>query len=209
MADIYLFNSLTRKKEKFEPVNPPNVGMYTCGPTVYSFASIGNFRTYAFADILIRTLKYFDYQPKYVMNLTDVGHLTGDNLGDADRGEDRMEKAARKEGKSAWDIANFYVDVFLADYEKLNLTKPDILCKATDHIKEQTDLVKKIEENGLAYRTSDGIYFDTRLYEEKNGKKYGELSDLSDINKVARIEPNPEKRNPRDFALWKFSQKPG
>ena len=209
MSDVYLTNSLTRKKEKFEPIKPPNVGMYTCGPTVYDFASIGNFRTYTTADILVRTLKLNGYEVNYVMNITDVGHLTGDNLGDADLGEDRIEKSARVQGKTAWEIANYYTNAFLKDYEKLNLTKPSFLPKATEHIKEQIALVKKLEEKGFTYKIPDGIYFDTEKFEKETGKKYGELSTLDAIKEGARVEPNPEKKNPRDFALWKFSEVPG
>jgi cysteinyl-tRNA synthetase len=202
---MIIFNSLTRKKEKFEPLKPPNVGIYTCGPTVYDYASIGNFRTYTISDVLVRTLKFTGYKVKYIMNLTDVGHLTGDNLGDADTGEDRMEKAAKRERKTAWDIAKFYTGAFLSDYDKLNLTKPELFVKATDHIKEQIELVKRLKRNGLTYKTSDGVYFDTVKYEETSGKKYGELSNLDVIKEGARVEPNKEKKNPRDFALWKFS----
>lgn len=213
-VDIFLTNSLTRKKEKFEPVRqaqgkPIKVGMYTCGPTVYDFAHIGNFRTYVTADVLARTLQFNGYQIDYVMNLTDVGHLTGDNLGDADTGEDRMEKSAKKEGKTAWEIADFYLKEFFDDFEKLNLLKPEIFAKATDHIKEQIELVQRLEEKGFTYKISDGIYFDTVEFEKKTGKKYGELSTLDSIKEGARVEPNPEKKSPRDFALWKFSQKPG
>jgi len=143
-VDLYLFNTLTRKKEKFIPINDGCVGMYTCGPTVYDYATIGNFRTYALGDILLRVLKYNGYKVKYIMNLTDVGHLTGDNLGDADTGEDRLEKAAKKERKTAWDIAKFYTDAFLIDFEKLNLVSPDKFVKATDHIQEQIDLITKV-----------------------------------------------------------------
>ncbi len=207
--DLYLTNSLTRKKEKFVPINPPHVGIYTCGPTVYDYASIGNFRTYTISDILVRTLKYNGFNVLYVMNLTDVGHLTGDNLGDADVGEDRIEKAAKKEGKTAWDIAKFYTEVFLRDYKKLNLTEPNNLVKATDHISEQIALIKRLEEKGLTYKINDGLYFDTQKFEQVTGKKYGELSTLDTIKEGARVEPNPEKKNPRDFALWKFSAKPG
>lgn len=182
------------------PLNPPHVGMYTCGPTVYHFAHIGNFRTYVASDILVRTLKLNKYDVEYVMNLTDVGHLTGDNAGDADIGEDRMEKAAQKEGKTAWEVAKFYTDAFLEDYDSLNLTPPNHFARATDHIKEQIALVKTLEEKGYAYQTSDGIYFDTAKF-----KGYGKLSDLDEIKEGARVEINPEKRNPRDFALWKFS----
>jgi len=124
MADIYLTNSLTRQKEKFIPLNSPKVGMYTCGPTVYDYTTIGNFRTYTMADILSRVLIFNGYKVNHVMNITDVGHLTGDNLGDADAGEDRIEKKAEKEGKTAREIADYYFQSFLSDFEKLNLLKP-------------------------------------------------------------------------------------
>jgi cysteinyl-tRNA synthetase len=183
--------------------------MYTCGPTVYDFASIGNFRTYITADTLLRVLKYNGFEVNYVMNVTDVGHLTGDNLGDADLGEDRMEKSAKAEGKSAWDIAKFYTEAFLKDFGKLNLIKPKLFSKATEHIKEQIELVARLEKAGLTYKIPDGIYFDTKAFEERTKKKYGELSTLDAIKGGARVEPNPEKKSPRDFALWKFSKKPG
>lgn len=199
---LRLYNSLSRTIEEFKPLNPPLVTMYTCGPTVYDFAHIGNFRTYTMADILLRTLKYNSFEVKYVMNITDVGHLTGDNLGDADVGEDRLEKSARREGKTAWEIAEFYTDAFLQDYQKLNLTQPEVFARATDHIKEQIDLIKRLEEQGYTYRISDGIYFDTSKF-----KDYGKLSDMDQIKEGARVEMNKEKRNPRDFALWKFSPK--
>ena len=207
MVDIFLFNSLTRKKEEFVPINDNLVGMYTCGPTVYGYATIGNFRTYTSADILLRVLEYGGYKVKYIMNITDVGHLTGDNLGDADTGEDRLEITAKKERKTAWDVAKYYTKAFLVDFEKLNLVKPEMFVKATDHIQEQIDLVKRLEENGFTYQISDGIYFDTQKFEEETGKKYGELSTLDQIKEGARVEVNPEKKNPRDFALWKFSPK--
>jgi len=201
---LKLYNSLSKKVEEFKPIHSLQVGMYTCGPTVYSFAHIGNFRTYTTADILKRVLEYDGYEVTYIMNLTDVGHLTGDNLGDADLGEDRMEKAAKKEGKTAWEISEFYSDIFLKDYEKLNLEKPEKFTKATDHIKEQIELVKRLEEKGFTYRTSDGIYFDTVKF-----PRYGELSNLDKIKAGARVEINPEKKNQRDFALWKFSYPEG
>lgn len=197
---LKLYNTLSRKIESFKPLNPLRVGMYACGPTVYDFAHIGNFRTYTTADLLLRTLQYNGFTVDYVMNVTDVGHLTGDNLGDADMGEDRMEKSAKKEGKTAWEVAEFYTEVFLKDFEELNLQKPMIFAKATDHIKEQIDLIKKLEVKGYTYQTSDGIYFDTTKF-----KDYGKLSTLDQIKAGARIEINPEKKNPRDFALWKFS----
>lgn len=205
MADIYLTNSLTRKKEKFVPINSDHVGMYTCGPTVYDYPTIGNYRTYTTADLLLRVLKFAGYKVKYVMNLTDVGHLTGDNEGDADKGEDRLEKASKREGKSAWDIAKFYSEDFVKSFNLLNLTPPDVLASATKHIEEQINLVKKLEQKGLTYKTRDGIYFDTKAFEKETGEKYGELSTLDQIKEGARVEANPEKRNPHDFALWKFS----
>ncbi|HSW48010.1 MAG TPA: cysteine--tRNA ligase [Candidatus Saccharimonadales bacterium] len=198
---LKLYNSLSRKIETFKPINPKEIGVYTCGPTVYDFAHIGNFRTYTTSDILVRALKFNGFNVKYIMNLTDVGHLTGDNLGDADTGEDRMEKAAKKEGKTAWDVAEFYTDAFLKDYDALNLEQPERFAKATDHIKEQIDLVSKLEKKGFTYATTDGIYFDTSKF-----KNYGELSDLDQIKEGARVEINDEKKNPRDFALWKFSK---
>ncbi len=201
---LRLSNSLTRQIEDFVPLNPQIVGIYTCGPTVYNFASIGNFRTYFMADLLVRTLLYDGYNVKYIMNITDVGHLTGDNTGDADTGEDRMEKAASRENKTAWEVAQFYTEQFLEDFEALNLTEPEIFAKATDHIQEQIALVKRLEQRGLTYQISDGVYFDTSKFPQ-----YGELSDLDQIKEGARVEINPEKRNARDFALWKFSYPDG
>lgn len=198
---LKIYNSLSRKIEAFQPLHPPEVKMYTCGPTVYDFAHIGNFRTYITADFLLRTLDYFGYKPKYIMNITDVGHLTGDNLGDADTGVDRMEKSAQKQGKSAWDIAKFYTEKFLEDFEKLNLIKPDQFTKATDHIKEQIELIKKLIDKGFTYKTSDGIYFDTSKFPD-----YGKLSTLDKKGLKAGIRIDlREKKHPTDFALWKFS----
>lgn len=199
-----LFNSLTRKVEEIEPIVAGKIGMYTCGPTVYSTATIGNFRTYTLSDILARSLRYLGYEVKSVMNLTDVGHLTGDNEGDADTGEDRLEKASKKEGKTAWDIAKGYSDEFMAHMKLINIKTPEVVCKATDHIPEQIEMVKKLEAKGFTYKITDGIYFDTVAF-EKAGFKYGELSNLDELKKGARLESNPEKKNPRDFALWKFS----
>ena len=207
-----IYNSLSRKIEEFEPFGlaqgkPFTVGLYTCGPTVYDYPTIGNYRTYTLSDVLVRTLKFFGYKVKYVMNLTDVGHLTGDNTGDADTGEDRLEKGARREGKSAWDIAKFYSQDFVDSFGKLNLIPPDVLAPATEHIAEQIELAKRLEQKGLTYKISDGIYFDTAAYEKISGNKYGELSTLDQIKEGARVEPNRQKRNPRDFALWKISPK--
>ena len=199
-----LFNSLSRKVEDVVPIQEGKIGMYTCGPTVYSTPTIGNFRTYVLSDILSRSLRYAGYEVKTVMNLTDVGHLTGDNEGDSSQGEDRLEKASKKEGKTAWEISAAYTTGFLAHMKLLNIIQPDVVCKATDHIAEQIDLVQQLEAKGFTYKISDGIYFDVVAY-EKMGHKYGELSNLDEMRKGARLEPNPEKKDPRDFALWKFS----
>lgn len=199
-----LYNSLSKKIEEFKPLNPPKVGMYTCGPTVYDYVSIGNWRTYTLGDFLLRTMKLNGYDVTYVMNITDVGHLTGDNEGDADQGQDRMEKAAKRENKSAWEIADFYASDFMEGLEKLNLIRPNIIPKATNHIAEQISIIQKLEEKGFTYKTQDAIYFDTQAYEAK-GFKYGQLSELDQIKEGVRVESNPEKKDPRDFALWKFS----
>lgn len=199
-----IYNSLSRKIEEFVPREQGKVGMYTCGPTVYSTATIANFRTYMLSDWLNRSLQYLGYEVKSVMNLTDVGHLTGDNEGDSNQGEDRLEKASRKEGKNAWDIAKHYGDEFVKHLTNYNILMPDVVCKATEHIPEQIAMVVKLEERGLTYQITDGIYFDTQAY-EKAGNVYGELSNIDEMNKGARLEPNPEKKDPRDFALWKFS----
>src|SRR5438105_5063463 len=201
---LKLFNSLTRKIESFKPIHPLQVGMYTCGPTVYQFAHIGNFRAYTTADILVRTLQYNGYDVNFVMNITDVGHMTQDQVGGGDTGEDKIEKTARLEGKTVWDVAQFYTDVFLKDYKALHFTEPTTLCKATDHIQEQIDLIKRLDTKGFTYETSDGVYFDTARF-----KDYGKLSDLDQIKEGARVDVNDEKRNPRDFALWKFSPSTG
>ena len=202
-----IYNSLSRKIEEFEPIVPTKVGVYTCGPTVYDYLTIGNWRTYTLGDLLVRTLTFLGYQVTYVMNITDVGHLTGDNLGDADTGEDRMEQGAKREGKTAWDVAAFYTNDFLESFSKLNLSQPERFSKATDHIQEQIDLVQAIEKRGFAYRIDEGVYFDTAAYEAK-GNRYGELSTLDSIKEGARVQANPRKKNPRDFALWKFSPEP-
>ena len=201
---LKLYNSLTKEIEVFKPLTSDHVGVYTCGPTVYDYVHVGNWRTYTLGDLLVRTLAYNGYNVRYYMNITDVGHLTGDNSGDADTGEDRMEKAKRREGKNAWEIAKFYAENFKQGYKTLHLSEPKAFLPATEHIPEQIALVQKLVDAGLAYTISDGIYFDTAAYEEK-GFEYGELSNLDQIKAGARVDFNPEKRNIRDFALWKFS----
>jgi len=189
-----------RKKQLFKPLKDKEVRMYSCGPTVYDYAHLGHFRAYVFVDVLKRVLEYNGFKVKHVMNITDVGHLTSD----ADTGEDKMEKGAKREGKTVWEIAEFYTKDFFDAMDKLNVKKANVICKATDNIKEMIEFIKKIEKNGYAYRTSDGIYFDTSKL-----KDYGKLAglDINGLKEGARVEPNPEKRNPTDFALWKFSPK--
>ena len=198
---LKIYNTLTRKKEEFKPLKDKEVGMYSCGPTVYWYQTIGNLRTYAFSDILKRVLIYDGFKVKQVMNVTDVGHLTSD----ADTGEDKMEKAAAKEGKNAQEIANHYWKIFKEDFKKLNISEPDIWCKATEHIKEQIELIKKLEGKGFTYKTSDGIYFNTSKF-----KNYGKLAklDIKGLQAGKRISIG-EKKNKTDFALWKFSEEPG
>jgi len=198
---LKLYNTLSREKEEFKPLKDKKVGLYTCGPTVYWYQHIGNLRSYIFSDILKRTLSYDGFQVKHVMNITDVGHLTSD----ADEGEDKIEKAAKKEGKTAKEISNYYWDIFKNDFKKLNIEEPDIWCKATEHIKEQINLIKKLEEKGYTYKTNDGIYYDTSKF-----KDYGKLSGLKKegLKAGTRVEMK-EKKNPTDFALWKFSETPG
>lgn len=195
---VRLYNTLLRAKEIFQPIRPGEVGLYTCGPTVYNYAHIGNLRTYLFEDILKRTLSYNGYSVKHVMNITDVGHLTGDR----DMGEDKLEKGARREGKTAWEIAADYTRAFQEDIERLNILPPSIWCKATDTIPEQIALIQVLEEKGFTYLTRDGVYFDTARFPE-----YTRLShqNLDALQEGARVEKNPEKRNATDFALWKFS----
>ena len=198
MMKLQLYNSLARRKEEFKPVQPGAVGLYTCGPTVYNFAHIGNLRTYIFEDILKRVLQYNGYRVKHVMNITDVGHLTGDR----DMGEDKMEKGALREGRTAWEIAEFYTRAFKTDIENLNIQPPDIWIKATDTIDDQIELIETLEQKGYTYSTGDGVYFNTARF-----KDYTKLSHqkLESLQEGARVEKNPEKRNPTDFALWKFS----
>lgn len=191
---------MSRKIEEFKPISEKEVTMYNCGPTVYDYAHVGNLRSYIFADILKRSLLYNDFNVKQVINITDVGHLTGDS----DEGEDKIEKSARLESKSASEVAEFYTNAFKQDLIKLNILSPEIWAKATDHIQEMIDLVKMLEKNGFTYKISDGIYFDT-----SKSKEYGKLAklNLEGQEEGARVEVNSEKRNPTDFALWKFSPK--
>ncbi len=203
---LQLYNTLTRNKEEFQPINPPSVGYYSCGPTVYDFAHIGHARTYIFADILQRVLEFNGYKVKRVMNITDVGHLTSDS----DTGEDKMEKGALREKKSVWEIAKFYTDDFMQMLQKLNIKKPEIICKATDHIAEMIEIVKTLEKKGFTYKIADGIYFDTSMYPDYGiltGQSYEKLQ--KSLKAGARVEMAEGKKNPTDFALWKFSYPDG
>ena len=193
--DLTFYNTLTRKKEKFTTIEENKVKMYSCGPTVYYYAHIGNFRTYIFMDTLRRVLKYNGYELKHVMNITDVGHL----VSDADEGEDKMEKAAKRENKNPYEIAEFYAKAFFDDMDKLNIDKPEIITKATDNIPQMIEYVKDIIKNGYAYETSKGIYFDISKLD-----KYPVLSNrkLDDQIAGARVDVDTEKKNPYDFAIW-------
>jgi len=197
---LKLHNTLTRQIEELQPQKPPHVTIYTCGPTVYDYPHIGNWFTFIRYDILIRSLKITGFEPKWIMNITDVGHL----VSDADEGEDKLEKGAKREGKTAWEVAEFYTDYFLKGMKRLNITDPDGLPKATDHIKEQVELIEKLEKKGFTYAITDGVYFDSSKLDD-----YGKLAQLNleKLKAGARVEVNPEKRNPTDFALWKFSPK--
>ena len=193
-----LYNTLTKQVEELAPLAVPLVTVYTCGPTVYDYPHIGNWFTFIRYDLLVRTLKASSYQPKWVMNITDVGHL----VSDSDDGEDKLEKGAKREGKTAWDVAKFYGDYFISGLDRLNFVKPDYLPKATDHIQEQIDMIKNLEDKGYTYVINDGVYFDTAKF-----PKYAEFAqlDLDEQQAGVRVEYNPEKRNPTDFALWKLS----
>ena len=194
---LSLYDTYTRSQREFTPLTPPEVGMYTCGPTVYDYAHVGNLRTYIFEDILRRVLVFNGYSVKHVMNITDVGHLTSD----ADSGEDRMEKGSRRTGMSAWEIAALYTEEFQKDLKRLNITEPTIWCRATDHIREQIEMIQCIEKADFTYITSDGVYFDT----SKLGD-YGHLGrlDIEGLQAGARVDVG-EKQHSTDFALWKFS----
>lgn len=192
---IYFYNTLTKTKDEFKPLEGNEVRIYSCGPTVYKDATIGNMKSYIFMDTLRRVLKYNGYTLKHAMNITDVGHL----VSDGDEGEDKMIKAAKEEKKTPLEIAAFYTERFLKDFDRLNIDRPEIICKATDHIKDMEKFVKRLLDNGYAYETSTAIYFDVSKLD-----KYGILSgiDLRNQKAGARVEVDEEKRNPYDFALW-------
>lgn len=192
---VQFYNTLTRQKGEFRPLEGNTVRIYSCGPTVYSYAHIGNFRAYIFMDTLRRVLQYNGYELNHVMNITDVGHLESD----ADEGEDKMEKAARKENKDPYEIARYYTEVFFRDMERLHIQRPETIAKATEHIPEMLEFVQGLVKNGYAYETSRGIYFDISKLD-----KYPVLSNRNIDEQIAgaRVDVDEEKRNPYDFALW-------
>jgi cysteinyl-tRNA synthetase len=194
---LTLYNTLGRAVQPFEPITPGKVGFYGCGPTVYNYAHIGNLRAYVLHDVLARTLRRLGYEVTYVMNITDVGHLSGDN----DDGDDKMVKSARERGKSVLEIAGFYTLAFFTDTERLNILQPDVVCKATEHIGDMIALTRRIEANGFTYSAGGNLYFDTSKL-----RAYGELAllrpDEGQAGARARTEIDENKRNPRDFVLW-------
>lgn len=206
LPPLSFHNTLGGKDGVFTPLSPKKVSMYNCGPTVYDQQHIGNLRGPILANVLRRTLEFWGYKVKHVSNITDVGHLTGDNSGDADTGEDRMEKSAKQKGKTAQEIAKEITELFYADLDAVGIDRKKILfTPATDYIQEQIALVKALEQKGYTYTISDGVYFNTAKFPD-----YGKLGkiDLAGQREGARVEENPEKKNPHDFAVWKLS-KPG
>jgi len=197
MPALRLYNTLGRELQEFKPITPGRVGFYGCGPTVYNYAHIGNLRAYWFDDTLARTLRFLGYEVNHVMNVTDVGHLSGDD-GD-ESGEDKMVKSSRERGQSVLDIARFYTDAFFGDTDRLNIIRPTVVCKATEHVAEMIELIKRIEAKGHTYSAGGNLYYDVTTF-----PKYGELARLKmdELLAGARIEVDPNKRNPADFALW-------
>ena len=192
---LRIYNTLGHRMEEFVPVDPKKVGFYGCGPTVYNYAHIGNLRAYIFQDTLSRLLRFLGYAVTHVMNITDIGHLSGD----ADDGEDKMVKTAKERGQSVLEIADFYTQAFFKDTERLNIRRPDVVCKATDHVSDMIELIKRIEANGHTYSAGGNLYYDIMTF-----PKYGELAsiNLEDLKAGARIEVDENKRNPHDFVLW-------
>lgn len=192
---LTLYNTLTRRVEPFEPIEPGRVKMYCCGPTVYNYAHIGNLRTYIFEDLLHRVLEDAGYVLDHVINVTDVGHLTGDG----DEGEDKMIRSARERGMSVWDIAEFFTRAFFSDWERLRLRPPGVVCKATAHIQDMIEMIRILERKGFTYQAGGNVYFDTSRFPE-----YGKLAllDRQGPETVSRVDSDPNKRNPRDFVLW-------
>ena len=194
---MFLYNSLTKHVDAFEPLKPPAVSLYTCGPTVYDYPHIGNCRKYVMDDVLKRTLTLFGYQVKHVQNVTDVGHL----VSDADEGEDKMEKGAAREGKTVWDIAKFYEDEFYRDMDSLAIIRPGIICRATEHINEQVSLISKLVEKGYAYDTPEAVYLDVTKFDRYEALS-GQRLEEKEVASRDTVEKGTYKKHAADFALW-------
>ncbi|MBI4035855.1 cysteine--tRNA ligase [Candidatus Daviesbacteria bacterium] len=197
---LRIYNTLSRKVEDFQPINPPQVGMYACGPTVYDYTHIGHLRKYVGDDILRRVLESNNYEVKHVMNITDVGHLVSDE----DSGEDKMEKGARESGRTVWEVAKFYEDYFWKSVETVNIKRPEIVAKATDHIEEQIKLIHKLEKNGFTYQTDQAIYFDISKFPDYT-KLSGQKLEEKETGAREDVVVDKQKKNPQDFALWFFT----
>lgn len=196
---LKLYNTLTRSKEEFQPIHSGKVGFYACGPTVYDYAHIGNLKTFAFEDVFRRYLEYCGFEVRYIMNITDVGHLTADDVNQADSGEDKMLKAAIREKKTPEEIALFYADQFMKDIESLNFKKASYYPRATAHIPQMIKIISELIEKGLAYEVNGNVFYDVAKFQN-----YGKLSGkkLDELKAGARLEEHPDKKNPFDFALW-------
>jgi cysteinyl-tRNA synthetase len=196
---LRIYNTASNRVEDFDPIHPPSVGMYTCGMTVYYLTHIGNLRTYTNSDILRRALEYVGYEVKQVMNVTDVGHMTSDE----DAGEDKLEVGARREGRTPWEIARFYEEYFFRDIARINILRPTVVCRATEHIADMILLIRRLEERGFTYRTSVGMIFDTQKFPDY--ARFARL-DLEGQQAGARVEVDPQRKTPWDFALWVTNQ---
>src|SRR3990167_2131665 len=192
-----LYNTLIKTLEDFVPLHPPKVGLYTCGMTVYDYAHIGHGRKYVGDDVLRRVLARFGYEVTHVQNVTDVGHL----VSDADEGEDKLEKGAKKTGKTVWEVAEFFTKNFYDSMDRLNIIRPTIICKATDHIKEQVEMVTNLIDNGYAYDTPEAVYFDVTKF-EKYGEAFGQKLEDKKTAVRSEVQTGEHKKHPADFALW-------
>lgn len=198
---LHIYNSLTREKEKFKPILDKHATVYTCGPTVYSHPHIGNYRTYVFWDLMVRTLRFLDYRTKHVTNITDVGHLTDDEVLASDAGEDKMEKAAKREKKTVWDIAAYYTEDYVKGLDALHCKRPDVLCPATDHVEDMITMIAELIALGHAYATPSGVYYDISAFPEY-GKLSGNTVEQLEDGASGRVEQIADKRSPNDFVLW-------
>lgn len=197
---LHLYNTFSKKQEEFKPINQNEVGLYACGITAYDYTHLGHLRKYTMDDVLVRTLRYFGYKVKHVQNITDVGHLTSDS----DFGQDKIEKGAKKYGKTIWDLVEYFTTFFFQSMDKMGVARPDVSCVASKHIKEQLELVKNLEKKGYTYIIdNDGVYFNTSKIDD-----YGKLAGLNKkkLQQGARVEFSNQKKNPTDFALWKFEK---